>query len=131
MNAHPQILVANEPFLYRDLLSSLLPRLRPGLTALLVDPTDLDDAVARMRPQLVICSELTGAVRQFATASIVLEPRGRKRAIFNVDGRHQVLLNPRLTDLLAAVDATVGHGPVARGVERPGVPLFAGSTPPL
>jgi hypothetical protein len=109
MSAHPQILVANEPALYREVLGSQLPRLRPGLTVLLVDPADLDEATARLHPQLVICSELTDSIRQFATAAIVLDPDATKRAVLTGEG-HQVLLNPGLTELLAAVDAAVGHG---------------------
>jgi len=118
MSAHPPILVANAPRLYRDLLGSELPRLRPSLTVLLVDPADLDDTVAQMRPQLVICSELTDSVRKHAIASLVLDPQSTNRAVLTVDGQQQVLLNPRLTDLLAAVDAAVGHGPVATAIPR-------------
>src|SRR5919112_3030879 len=100
MSAQVQILVANEPLVYRDVLSSQLPRLRPGLTVLRVDPAELDDAVARLRPRLVICSELTEAVRQCATAALVLDLLGTNRAVLTVDGQHQVLLNPQLADLL-------------------------------
>jgi hypothetical protein len=111
MSVQPQILVAIKPAVYRDLLASELPRLRPGLAVRVVDPADLDDATAQMRPRLVICSELTDSIREFATASIVLDSNGLKRAVLTVDGQQQVLRNPRLTDLLAAVDAAVGHGP--------------------
>jgi hypothetical protein len=111
MTAHPPILVANEPLVYRDVLGSQLPRLRPGLTVLLVDPADLDDAVAQLRPRLVICSEVTESIRQFATAALVLDPDCPDRAVLTVGGQHQVLLNPQLTDLLAAVDTAVGQGP--------------------
>jgi hypothetical protein len=120
MSAQVQILVANEPSTYRDVLGSQLPRLRPNLTVLLVDPADLDDALAEMRPQLVICSELTDSIRQHATAALVLDPRDPNRAILDVDGQQQVLLNPRLTDLLAAVDAAVGHGSAATAIPRTG-----------
>jgi len=109
MTAHPQILVANEPLVYRDVLGSQLPRLRPGLTVLVVDPADLDEAVARLRPRLVICNEVTDRIRQFATAALVLDPLGTNRAVLTVAGQHQVLLNPRLADFLAAVDTAVGH----------------------
>ena len=119
MSAHPQVLVANEPLLYRDLLDSVLPRLRPNLTVLLVDPADLDDAVARLRPQLVLCSELTDAVRQFATTAIVLDPSDTRREILTVEGQQQVLLNPQLAELLAAVDAAVGHGPAVSAEPAP------------
>ena len=118
MSAHPQILVANEPLVYRDVLASQLPRLRPNLTVLRVDPADLDEALAQLRPRLVICSELTDRIREFATAALVLNPDGAKRAVLVVDGQHQVLLNPGLTDLLAAVDAAVGHESAATAIPR-------------
>jgi hypothetical protein len=120
MTAHPQILVANEPLVYRDVLSSQLPRLRPGLTVLRVDPAELDEAVARLRPRLVICNEVTDSIRQFATAALVLDPLGANRAVLMVDGQQQVLLNPRLADLLAAVDTAVGHESAAMAVPRTG-----------
>ena len=120
MSVQPQILVANEPLVYRDVLGSQLPRLRPGLTILVVDPAELDAAVARLRPRLVICSELTDRIRQFATAALELDPLGTNRAVLTVDGQHQVLLNPRLTDLLAAVDTAVGHESAAMAVPHTG-----------
>ena len=120
MTAHSQILVANEPLVYRDLLASQLPRLRPNLTVLRVDPVDLDEAVARLRPRLVICNEVTDRIRQFATAALVLDPLGTNRAVLTIDGQHQVLLNPGLTDLLAAVDAAIGHESAATAIPRTG-----------
>jgi hypothetical protein len=119
MSAQVQILVANEPPTYRDLLASELPRLRPNVTVLLVDPVDLDDALAQMRPRLVICSELTDSIRQHATAALVLDSHGANQVILDVEGQQQVLLNPSLTDLLAAVDAAVSSGPAATAVQRP------------
>ena len=120
MSAQVQILVANEPLIYRDVLSSELPRLRPGLTVLLVDPADLDEALAQLRPRLVICNEVTDSIRQFAAAALVLDPHGTHRAILAVEGQQQVLLNPRLTDLLAAVDAAVGYEPAATTIPPTG-----------
>jgi hypothetical protein len=108
MAAHAHVLVANEPTSYRDLLATELPRLRPRLTVLLVDPADLDEALAQLRPRLVICSELTESVRQHVPASIVLYPDGRNQAIVEIGGAHQVLPNPGLRDLLAAIDAATG-----------------------
>ena len=104
MAAQGHVLVANEPAGYRDTLASELPHLRPSLTVFLVDPADLDATVARMRPRLVICSELTASIRQHASASIVLYPEGRNQAILEVNGQRQVLWNPRLVELLAVVD---------------------------
>ena len=111
MPVNRHILVANEPAAYRDMLGSEVPRLRPHLAVLLVDPADLDAAVVNIRPLLVICSELTEIVRQHAIASIVLYPEGRNEAILDIAGEQRLLPNPELTDLLAAIDAAVGHGP--------------------
>jgi hypothetical protein len=103
----PDILIANEPAMYRGVLASELSLLRPSLPFVLVEPADLNAAVARIQPQLVICSQLTKMVRQHATASIVLYPNGTNRAILDVDGQQQVLLNPDLSELLVAVDAAM------------------------
>jgi hypothetical protein len=104
---HPNILIANEPAMYRGILASELSLLRPCLPVALVEPADLDTAVARLHPRLVICSQLTKIVRQHAAASIVLYPNGTNRAILDVDGQQQVLPNPDLSDLLGAVDAAM------------------------
>jgi hypothetical protein len=101
------ILVANEPAMYRGILASELSLLRPSLPVASVEPADLDTAVARIHPRLVICSKLTKFVCQHVTASIVLYPNGTNRAILDVDGQKQVLPNPGLTDLLVAVDAAM------------------------
>jgi hypothetical protein len=93
--------------MYRGVLASELSLLRPSLPFVLVEPADLNAAVARIQPQLVICSQLTKMVRQHATASIVLYPNGTNRAILDVDGQQQVLLNPDLSELLVAVDAAM------------------------
>jgi len=95
--------------MYRGVLASELSLLRPTLPVALVEPDDLDTVVARIRPRLVICSQLTEVVREHAGASIVIYPNGGNWAILDVDGKQQVLPNPELTDLLGAVDAAVGR----------------------
>ena len=107
MEPRTDILVANEPAMYRGVLASELTLLRPGLPVAMVEPADLEMAVARIHPRLVICSQLTKIVRQHATASIVLYPNGTNRAILHVDGQQQVLPNPDISDLLVAVDAAM------------------------
>ena len=107
MAPRPDILVANEPAMYRGVLASELSLLRPTLPVALVEPADLDSAVARIHPRLVICSEVTEIVRRHAIASIVLYPNGTNRAILDVDGQQQVLPNPDFTALLVAVDAAM------------------------
>jgi hypothetical protein len=106
----PDILVANEPALYRYVLASELTLLRPSFPVAQVDAADLDSTVSRIRPRLVICSQLTEIVRQNVTTSIVLYPDGTNQAILDVDGQQRVLPNPELTDLLVAVDTALDRG---------------------
>jgi hypothetical protein len=92
-------------------LATELPLLRPWLHILPVDPADLDAAVYRFRPVLVICSQLREALRGQGTAWILLYPEGADQALIAVAEQSQVLTNPRLADLLAAIDAVTGTAP--------------------
>ena len=105
MESQLHILVANEPSTYRQVLATELPLLRPRFRVLAVDPADLDTAVAQLRPLLVICSRLTEAIRGQAIAAIVLYPDGNDCAFIDTGGQPLRLSSPRLTDLLAAIDA--------------------------
>jgi hypothetical protein len=104
VDPNPHILVANEPSLYRHTLASELPRLALA-SQFSFAPTELESVVVRIRPRLVICSHLTETIRGAASTALVLYPDGKNRAIFRIDGQQQILANPSLNDLLAAVDA--------------------------
>ena len=108
MESQLHILVANEPSTYRQLLATELPLLRPQFCILSVDPDHLDTAVAQLRPLLVICSRMTEAIRGRSGATIVLYPGGADIVVAEAGEHLQVLLRPRLSDLLAAIDAVIG-----------------------
>lgn len=57
-----RVLVANEPRLYREVISACLRELEPEIEAVLVDPEELDDRVQRDAPDLVFCSRVTPRV---------------------------------------------------------------------
>jgi hypothetical protein len=58
-------LIANEPRVYREVISDVLMRLRPLIEVFCcVEADDLDREVARLGPHLVICSRLTDSVRE-------------------------------------------------------------------
>ena len=107
--AAPLVLIANEPRAYREVLAAALPELRPGLRVERADPADLDAAVARLRPALVVCSRLTEAVRSSAPSWIVLYPGGENRADARVGGAERTVAHPALDDVLALVDAALAH----------------------
>ena len=85
------IVVANEPCVYRDVLATTLQELRPELDVMEVDPGQLDSTVARVLPQLVVCSELSEVIETRSPAWIVLYPNGESRAELSVDGRRATL----------------------------------------
>jgi hypothetical protein len=98
------IVVAIEPFAYREVLASELPRRRPNLRILTVDPDNLESTVERLSPLLVICTRLSGVVRHCAAAVLVLYPDGENRAILYIDEEQRDWPAPDFADLLVAVD---------------------------
>ena len=107
MDRQPDVLVANEPSVYRDVLAHELPLLRPLCRFHPIEPAAVEDIVTAIRPTLVITSQLTIAIERLARVVIVLYPGGRDEAMIVVSGQEREVLHPSLTDLLAAIDAAV------------------------
>ncbi len=59
-----RILVANELTSYRQTIAIVFRELHPNVEVLEVDPGTLDWEVARLGPDLVICSRVTAVVRE-------------------------------------------------------------------
>jgi hypothetical protein len=49
-------LVAIEPRSYREVIGSAIQHLRPHIEVLIVEPEELEEKVARLDPEVVICS---------------------------------------------------------------------------
>ena len=107
MEPYPLVLLANEPGTYRSLLATELPRLRPNLRVVEVNPADLDLAVIYHRPAVVICSRELEKVRGTEFVILVLYPNGADKLIRPVNGTHQEMESPRLSDLLSALDGAI------------------------
>ena len=99
-------LIANEPRVYRDVVSRALRALRPLVEVGVVGPDELDEAVGRLRPHLVFCSRLSAAVERHAWAWVVLYPGGEDRAEIGAGGRTVFVANVQMDDLLSVVDET-------------------------
>lgn len=61
-------MLANIPSAYRETTAAALRAMRPDVEVIEVDPDDVDGAVARVRPRLVICSRITTAIQRHAGA---------------------------------------------------------------
>jgi hypothetical protein len=81
-----RIVVANAPHIYREAIVAVVCELRPTSAVLSTDPAELDAAVLRHTPHLVICSRLTPAVQERAPAWVLLYPGGRDEHVFSLAG---------------------------------------------
>ena len=55
-----RVLVANDPCLYREAITDAL---RPHIEVSAIEPGVLEGEVARLRPHLVVCNQISAAVR--------------------------------------------------------------------
>ncbi len=100
----PVVVVAHEPRAYREALAGALATLRPAAAVAAVEPAELERAVARARPDLVFCGELTAAVSACARGWVLLYPGGAPRVETCIAGERAVLADLGLADALALVD---------------------------
>ncbi len=104
---HPEILIANEPRAYREAIAGAVGVLRPHLRTVELEPNDLEAALRRGRPCLVICSDLTPTVQAHAPSWILLYPDGGGYAVTSVGGRERVLPAPAFADLMTVLDGVL------------------------
>ncbi len=105
-----RILAANEPRSYREVLAAALPALRPRCQVTAVEPDDLDAAVERLRPHLVVCSQLTGFAQLPSLAWVLLYPDGKPQSVVGMNGHGRVVAHIEFADLLAIVDRLTQAG---------------------
>ncbi len=102
------ILVGNEPRAYRDVLARLFAMLGPGVTVHLADPDQLDDGIARIDPDLVVCSQLTNAVA--ARTNWFMWPGTGPGGVLRRNGTETTVDSFDLASLLETVDAVDHEG---------------------
>lgn len=105
-----RIVVANEPRSYREAMAVACRAVRPEVEVILAEPADLDAAIARLDPQLVLCSRLTEGLRAGSRAWVVLYPGGEARAMINVAGQCVTTGDIGFAALTALIDQTTRPG---------------------
>ncbi|HKG25483.1 MAG TPA: hypothetical protein VKB09_07525 [Thermomicrobiales bacterium] len=106
-----RILVANEPRTYREALTLAVRAERPLLDVRAVDPADLDREVARCRPALVVCSELSPTVELRSAIWVLLYPEGARLAVVGDGEAPAVTGDLDLPGILDLVDRAVRRLP--------------------
>lgn len=102
--SHIDILIGNNPPLYREVLAATFRQLRPEFVVCAVSPADLDDYLCKFQPLLVICSNVSTTISSHSPAWIALYPEDKDEAIVSVDGRRRSIPNATVLDLLSVLD---------------------------
>ena len=96
-----RILVANELASYRQALAIVLRDLRPHVEVFEIPSESLDGEVARLAPDLVICSRATRTVKKRVANWVELYPECKPYSTFQIGGRRRAKRDVQLSDLLA------------------------------
>ncbi len=99
-----RVVLANAPRSYRESLAAVFTRLRPQVSFITVEPSELDGIIRSEHPDLVVCSSLSPAIEHHARAWIMLPPDGHSAAVMYATGELSVLAALDLTGLLAVID---------------------------
>ena len=106
-----QVIVANEPRVYREAIAAALQEMRPAIATIAVDPADLAAGINHYHPDLTICSQLIAAVEAEVPAWVLLYPECDDCAVMSVAGQQQMTDHLTLADLIAVVDRTAHARP--------------------
>ena len=99
-----RVVVGHEPRCYREMLAGALSCLRPDADVVLAEPDDLPEAVAGHHQNVVVCSQLTQAVRDHSLAWILLYPDAENLAVIGLAAEQRAVPGVQLDDLLAIID---------------------------
>jgi len=102
-----RVLVANEPLVYREVISAAIEVLRPDFEVFTAEPENLDREFLCLGPRLVVvCSRLTELVERDALAWVQLYPNHTSHTLVALgDQRPTKLTYMDLDTLLAVLDA--------------------------
>lgn len=98
------LLVANEPRSYREAISQVLRQVRPEIEVVSLEPQELETAIRRRKPDMVVCGGATPAVRRQARVWVELYPEGVAHSRVGVDDQVTEVEHMQLADLLNIVD---------------------------
>lgn len=100
------VLVAFELRSYSEAIGRAIQMLRPHLEVAISEPNELGAKVARLDPELVLCSRSNITDRSDKPAWVEFSPYERPGATVYLRGRYSELEQVELADLLAVVDLT-------------------------
>jgi len=96
-----RILVANELTSYRQTIAMVLRELYPDHEVIEATSEAMDGEVARLDPDLVICSRVTSVVERRVANWVELYPECKPYSTFCEGGVRKTKQDPQLSDLLS------------------------------
>ncbi len=101
-----RVLIANEPFAYREVICGAFRELRPHVEVASAEPEDLDREFLRLVPSLVVCSQVTTLVECEAVAWVELYPGHASRVVVSLAGEKTTSDDIDFDALLSVLDRT-------------------------
>jgi hypothetical protein len=99
-----RLLIANEPLVYREVISAAVEKLRPHLEVYTAEPTNLDKGFLILSPGLVLCSRITELIEREAFAWMELYPEHTSGAVVSLGGEKTTFEEMHFDTLLSIVD---------------------------
>ena len=99
-----RIVMAVEPRAYREVIGNALQELRSHLEVVILEPDGVDQALARLDPDLVICDGCASSNPNGSAAWVEYDPFEEPPGMVSLDGDHTKLEELNLEDLLWVVD---------------------------
>jgi hypothetical protein len=104
-----RVIVAYEFFAYQDAIARMLQILRPQLNVHCVEPDDLDEAMARLRPQVVFGCRRAEEVPGISPTWVLEYPDTANRVDIITAQQHRVQITLTVDDVLAILDEAEQH----------------------
>ncbi len=101
-----RILIASELRSYREVITATIQQLRPQHEVIAVDPNELDGAIVRLEPLVVLCSRLSPTVESHPRTWVLLYPDGQASVVICFDGVHTAVPDLDLESLVSIIDKT-------------------------
>jgi len=98
------VLMAIRPRVYRDAIGNAIRGLRPHVEVVILDPDEVEDALACLDPDLVICDGSASPNADGRSAWVEYDPHEQPPATVSLDGQHTELEEVELEDLLSVID---------------------------
>lgn len=93
--------MANELTSYRQTIAVVISEMYPNVEVIEADPETLDREVARLRPDLVICSRVTRLVKDMVPNWVELYPDRESFSTLCIGGVRKAMEDVQLADLLS------------------------------